>query len=250
MGKNVIKFPERAEKNIEAVLDEFLAEQRKRLKPRTVLRYEDVIELLKDHLNGYGHTGLSKAESVFLDRYCNAEGSEHREFCRIFGPEKIIENLGDFLGYFMVRKVMAGADFKRSSGTVMKKLSKWLTEKGYISEESAMEGIEEGADAARDLPRAERAAEILYRAAEGSGIDPDKLDDEDYMEFDHYTISRIEPAKLWIVIYEKGKRGTLGPVHVPKSATSLLKESWDIGCALGKVNGKWRIVEMGNVYPL
>ncbi|GMT48323.1 MAG: hypothetical protein IEMM0007_1889 [bacterium] len=104
--------------------------------------------------------------------------------------------------------------------------------------------------AARDLPRAERAAEILYRAAEDSDIDPHKLDDEEYMEFDHYPISRIEPGKLWIAIYEKGKRGTLGPIPVPKSATSLLGESWDISCALGKVNGKWRIIEMGNVYPL
>ncbi|GBE36959.1 hypothetical protein BMS3Bbin07_01114 [bacterium BMS3Bbin07] len=250
MGKNVIKFPERAEKNIEAVLDEFLAEQRKRLKPRTVLRYEDVIELLKDHLNGYGHTGLSKVEAVFFDRYCNAEGSEHREFCRIFGPEKIIENMGDFLGYFMVRKVMAGADFKRSSGTVMKKLSKWLTEKGYISEESARDGVDEGIAAARDLPRAERAAEILYRASAGIGIDPAGHDFEDFMEFEQYTISGMEPGKLWVRIYEGGERATLGPVAVPESATSLLAKGWDISCALGKVNGKWRIVEMGNVYPL
>ncbi len=173
------------------VLEEFLAVQRKRLKPRTLLRYEDTIGLLKDHLNGYGHTSLSKAEAIFFDRCCNSEGSEQREFCQVFGPEKIIENMGDFLGYFMVRKVMAGADFKRSSGTVMKKLSKWLTEKGYISEESARDGVDEGSE-----------------------------------------------------------RATLGPVAVPESATFLLAKGWDISCALGKVNGKWRIIDMGNVYPL
>ncbi len=250
MSKKVIKFPERAEKTIEVVLAEFLAEQRKRLKPRTVSRYEDVVELLKDQMNGYGHTSLSPDESALFDRCYNAGGSEHREFCQIFGPEKIIENMGDFLGYFMVRKVMAGADFKRSAGTVTKKLSKWLAEKGYISEESARDGMEEGADASRNLPRAARAAEILYRAAEDSGIDPNDLDDEDYMEFDHYNISRVEPGKLWVEIYEKGKRDTLGPILVPKSATSLLGEGWDISCALGKVKGKWRIIEIANVYPL
>ena len=35
MSKKAIKFPERAEKTIEVVLAEFLAEQRKRLKPGT-----------------------------------------------------------------------------------------------------------------------------------------------------------------------------------------------------------------------
>ncbi len=250
MSKKVIKFPEQAETTIDVVLEEFLTEQRKRLKPATVSGYEGVVTLIKDHLNGYGHTNLSKAELSLFDRLYNAGGAEHREFCQLFGPEKIIDNIGDFLGYFIIRKVMAGADFKRTAGTVTKKLSKWLAEKGYISEEASMEGFEEGATAARDLPKAEKAAEILYRAAEDSIADTDELDDQDYMEFDHYSISRIEPGKLWIVIYEKDKRGTLGPISVPKSATSLLGEGWDISCALGKVKGKWRIIEMGNVYPL
>jgi len=34
------------------------------------------------------------------------------------------------------------------------------------------------------------------------------------------------------------------------SVTFLLAKGWDISCALGKVNGKWRIIDMGNVYPL
>ncbi len=250
MGRKVTKLPEIASRTIEDVLEEFLEEQRKRLKPRTVSTYENVISLLKDQMNVFGHVGLSKAESALFDRYYNAGGSEHREFCRIFGPEKITENLGEFLGYFMVRKVMAGADFKRSAGTVTKKLSKWLAEKRYISEESAMDGMEEGAAAARDLPQAARAAGIIYNASEGYNIDPDDIDDEDYMEFDHFTISRIEPGKLWVEIYEGGERGTLGPVAVPESATFLLAKGWNISCALGKVNGKWRIIDMGNVYPL
>ena len=232
MSKEVIKFPERAETTIDVVLGEFLAEQRKRLKPGTVSTYEDVIALLRDQMNGYGHLSLSRTETALFDRYYNARGPEHREFCQLFGPEKIIENMGEFLGYFMVRKVMAGADFKRAAGTVTKKLSKWLNEKGHISEESARDGAEEGAAAARDLPKAEKAAEILYRAAENSGIVPHRLDHEDHMEFNHYSISKIEPGKLWITIYEKGKKSALGPVSVPVSATALLVEGWNISSPL------------------
>ena len=40
----------------------------------------------------------------------------------MFGPEKIAENLGEFLDYFMVRKVIAGQELLKASGTVTGKL--------------------------------------------------------------------------------------------------------------------------------
>lgn len=58
----------------------------------------------------------------------------------------------------MIRKVMGGADLKRAAGTVTERLSKWLAEKGYVSDGEAREGMEKGAEAGRDLPKAERAA--------------------------------------------------------------------------------------------
>lgn len=56
-----------------------------------------------------------------------------------------------FLGYFMIRKVMAGQELARAAGTVTKKLSKWLAAKGCISEEEAQDGADEGVKAVRDL---------------------------------------------------------------------------------------------------
>jgi hypothetical protein len=44
----------------------------------------------------------------------------------MFGPEHILDKVGEFLNYFMVGKVTAGADTLWASGTVMKKLAKWL----------------------------------------------------------------------------------------------------------------------------
>jgi len=72
MGRKVTKLPEIASRTIDDVLEEFLEEQRKRLKPRTVSTYENVISLLKDQMNVFGHVGLSKAESALFDRYYNA----------------------------------------------------------------------------------------------------------------------------------------------------------------------------------
>ena len=61
----------------------------------------------------------------------------------------------------MIRKVVAGQDLKRAAGTVMKKLSTWLAAQGHVAEDEAQEGADLGAEAARDLPKAERAARIL-----------------------------------------------------------------------------------------
>ena len=249
MAAKTVKLAQPADPTIDQVFEEFLAEQRERLKPRTVSRYEDVLNLLRHHLNGYAYESLSNVESALFDRHYNAKGDDHREFCQLFGPDKIVGSLGMFLGYFMIRKVMAGQDLKRAAGTVAKKLSKWLATKGYISEEEAQAGADEGTEAARDLPKAERAAQVLFEAVEDLTIDPNDLADEDHLEFDHFTISKIEPGKLWLEIFESGGRHLYGPVRVPKTATKLLRRGWDISCSLGRVRGKWRIVEVANVYP-
>ena len=249
MQKKIIKLPKAAEPNIKQAFDEFLADQRKRLSPRTLKDYKDVIQLLTDYMNNYAYESLPKAESAFFDKHYNAHGKERRDYCELFGPEKITDELGMFLGYFITRKVMAGADFKRLAGTVTKKLSKWLYERKYISVEEAQQGVEEGADAAKNLPKAEKAAQILYTLAEDLDIDPNELSDNDYYDFDHYTIEKIEPEKLWLVVFDgKGKK-TIGPIAVPRQATGLLSEGWDISCALGRKRGKWMIIEMANVYP-
>ncbi len=196
MAVKIVKLAQPANPTIDQVFDEFLAQQRERLKSGTVSKYEDVLNLLRHHLNGYGYESLSTAESALFDRHYNANGDEHREFCELFGPDKIVGSLGSFLGYFMIRKVMAGQDLKRAAGTVTKKLWKWLAAKGYISVEEAQAGADEGAEAARDLPKAERAAQILVDAVEDLAIDPNVLADEDYLEFDHFTIGKIEPGRL------------------------------------------------------
>ena len=114
MAAKITRLPQPASHTIEQVFDEFLGDQRRRLRPRTLSKYEDVLGLLRDHLNGYAYQSLSTAEAALFDRYYNAPGDKHLEFCQLFGPDKIVANLGGFLGYFMIRKVVAGQDLKRA----------------------------------------------------------------------------------------------------------------------------------------
>ena len=249
MGAKIVGLPRPAEPNIRRVLEEFLDEQRARLRPRTLARYEAVLDLLRSHLNGYAHECLSAPEAARFERSYNAEGGEHREFCDLFGPGKIVESLDSFLGYFMIRKVIAGEDFLRAAGTVTKKLSKWLAGKGYVTQEAAGEAMETSAAAARDLPRAERAAQILRNASDRLDIDVAQLAEEDYLEFDHFTIARVEPGRLWLEVRVDRKMRVRGPIPAPVPATRWLRPGWTISCSLGRVRKSWRLLEVANVYP-
>ena len=249
MNAKIVAPARPSELNISRVFEEFLEEQRTRLAPRTLARYKAVLDLLRSYLNGYAHESLSAPEAALFERCYNAGGEEHREFCDLFGPEKIVESLDSFLGYFMIRKVIAGEDFLRAAGTVTKKLSKWFAGKGYISQEAAGEATETSAAAARDLPRAERASQILRDAADRLDIDAAALDDKDYLEFDHFTIARVEPGRVWLEVRENRRMRARGPIPVPEPATRWLRPAWIISCSLGRVRKSWHLLEVANVYP-
>ena len=226
---------------IALVLAQFLADQRKRLTPKTFARYEYVVELLQHCLDGYAYQSLNKADSKLFDRLFNAKGDEHREFCQVFGPEHILQNVGQFLDYFMIRKVIAGKEIIRSAGTVTKKLAAWLAEKGYAAATDVEDAKEHGAAAARDLPKAEELAMRLYRLAE----DQERGDEDDEIE-DHFLLTRVEPGKIWLA----GMDGReLGPIQVPEDISRRCTVGWTISGVVGRLGKKWQIVEAWTVYP-
>jgi hypothetical protein len=231
-----------AEETIEHVLAEFLDEQRTRLKDKTFSNYAGIIELFQDSLDGYAYEGLSKADAALFDRLYSAEGAEHRDFCQIFGPEKIPENVGEFLNYFMVRKVMCGKDMLRAAGTVMKKLGKWLADKGYLDPEDAEDLIDRGSSAAKELPATEDVASMLYEYCEGIAL---KYDDDDVVE-DHFTIKTIEAGKLHLLGMSANQPIV---VPVPRKVSNACQEEWTISGAVVKIRQGWRLLEAWNVYP-
>jgi hypothetical protein len=225
---------------IERVLREFLTECKLQLAPRTTHMYESVLQLLCACLNSYGHQTLSDDElNDFETAY---KAGDEQAFCRLFGPDRIVDNLGEFLGYFMARKVVAGESLLRASGTVTGKLVAWLAERGYLSPADAAEGLQQARAAARNLPRAARLASALFDVAEhGRAVNVNALADEDYLEGE-LTISRVEPGRLWF-------DGEIGPVKVPKVVTDLAPTGWMVSLALSRVKGQWRVLQVGTVYP-
>ncbi len=231
-----------ANPTITEILARFLEDQRRRLTPRTFSNYEHVVELLQHCLDGYGHQSLDRADASRFERLYNAEGAEHREFCEIFGPEHILQNLDEFLGYFMVRKVIAGKETLRAAGTVTKKLAAWLAENGYVAGRDAEDAAKRGGEAARDLPRAEELASRLRELAVGRG-----RGDEDDEREGHFRITRVENGRIWL---EDGVGGDdVCSLKVPADVARRCQVGWTLSGILGRSGKGWRIVEAWNVYP-
>jgi hypothetical protein len=225
---------------IETVLDEFLDEQEARLSPATFRKYGSSVELLWMHLNGYGHEALSEAELERFQRALNEDGDEEA-FCHIFGPEKIVEQIPQFLYWFMLRKVMARESDLRAAATTSRKLARWLVDRRYVSSASAELALEASDSARNDLPAADRLSSLLYEHA-GGFLGPEPPQDGARIVEDYLTIERTEPGVLWF-------EGGLGPVQVPDEAAELAKPGWGLWGALACEKGRWRLLEHGIVYP-
>lgn len=228
---------------IAVVLAQFLAEQEQRLAPKTVAQYRDVVELLRHYLNGYAYLSLSELDAKRFERLQHATGDAQREFCQIFGSEHILPNVSEFLGYFMIRKVMASRTLLRAAGTVTKRLAAWLAEQGYVDTEAAELAKERGAEAARELPKADELATRLQALAD-EWADPDAADQIE----DHFQITRVEPGKVWLAGLIDGREH--GPIQLPEEIRRRCQVGWTVSGVIGRVGPRWHLIEAWNVYPL
>jgi hypothetical protein len=229
-------------KTIKQVFGEFLKEQGGRLKPGTLRGYEDAIRLIEGYLNGYAANYLDKKERARLKK---AEAEEKKEFCDVFGPDKIgSSEIGEFLDYYMVRKVIGSKELMKTVGRVMRAFVKWMHEKGYMEEED-FEASELTVDELKDdLPLVEELACLIFDFIENNPPEEKVGEERD----SYFRVKRIGPGKLWLVDFMTGGK-EIGPVPVSGEISSGCKEGWVICLTLGKTRRGWRMLQVGNVYP-
>jgi hypothetical protein len=228
------------EVTIDETLERFLADQRERLSEQTFRGYEDVVRLLRHSLDGYAYSWLDENERQRWEQ--EFETNEQGAFCRLFGPEKIPEHLGAFLGDFMVRKVFASQQLLKASGTATGELVRWLSHLGYIDEHAARDASEQAREAARDLPTADRLGMMLHDlAAQTLDVDPERVAEQDWVE-DYLQITDVEAGKIWF-------EGAVGPIMVARKTSDLARPGWSMHITAARLNDSWRLLEVGFVYP-
>jgi len=227
---------------IDEVLSQFLDAQAERLAHRTFLQYRGVVQLLQMYLNAYAGSYLSGRDLRRFNALYDSKGAAHREFCEIFGPDHILSNVSEFLGYYLVRKAAAGEDLLRQAATVTKRLAGWLVANGHIGAEAAETAVDTATSAGHTLPKLERLAQRLraHAAASARGI-PTAEGIQD-----HFTLTRVEPGQVWVTAVAGGTDH--GPIALPEEATGELRSGMVISGVLVPRRGGWRWAEVWNVY--
>jgi len=223
------------------ILEKFLDEQQERLAKRTFVKYNDVITLFEDYLDGYAYQHLDEEEAKSFEKKLF---NESKQYCELYSTDRLDSiELDEFMTYFMIRKVMASQELLKNTGTVLRKFVKWLKENSYIKEEKFKQLYDTVNEKKGDLPKVEKLSELLYDNGRRNSI----YTYDDYEE-DNFIISKVEDDKLWLESFlEENKE--IGPVKVSKKISSLAQIGWSVYLVLGKSDGSWFIIESGNVYP-
>ncbi len=122
----------------------------------------------------------------------------------------------------------------------IEKLCAWLALKGLVETEDALDSTKTAGRASKTLPRSTKAGNLIHKLAQATNCSG-KVECEGYMD-----ITKVAQDSIWLCPIGGEE---IGPVSLPKQITELLEVGWEINCALAKQRGKWKIVEVGNIYP-
>jgi hypothetical protein len=113
---------------IKEVFAQFLSEQKSKLAPKTYRDYESVIDLFENQLDGYAWNGIDDGEKAY-----DEAKKQKKSFIDLYDHTHIEDNVGEFLDYFVPRKVMSGDEFiLKTCPRVIRKLLKWMRDKKLV----------------------------------------------------------------------------------------------------------------------
>jgi hypothetical protein len=216
-------------------MDIFLKESSAKLSKKTVERYQYVLELFHDYLANYAE--LSHEEHKDTDIVLTADTQELHD-----------GQVANFLEWFLIRKVLGPSWINTSAPGIIKKYIQWLDKKGLLAEGAMDDAFEVTKKAAKDLPRVEKAAALLYKLCDkyGDKFQDEDFDDEDYNE-GYGEVTGIIEDKLYLH-YEHEDEKT-GPIQITKEIAKLLKKGDTVNLVVGRKGKMWYPLEVGNVYP-
>ena len=216
------------------VLDEFRAELRENLSDRTYRSYDSPLQLLVHCIDGYGPNYLSGDDS---ERWEEANASQDApRFSEVFGPEYIPQLFSEFLSYFMPRKVQPSKTLAKNTEKTVRKLRKWLTDKGYVEQ------------AATDQPR--NSADLVDATKLRTLLEEVTVwgRESDYPDYDegHFYIEDVGDDAITVNRVTGG--GTV-TIPLPDEVLANCTETMAISGVIVQDGNTWKFLEVWNVYP-
>lgn len=219
--------------NITESMKLFLKELSDNRSAKTTNKYEYVLDLFGSYLANYAELSYE----------------EHKDKgCLITADTKELHDgqVSNFLEWFLIRKVIGPQWLNTTAPSVIKAYIKWLIHQNLITDGAMDEIVETTKKASKDLPRVEKAANLLYKLyEENSGkFYPDKFKDDDYME-GYGEVSGMLDDKLFLD-YEGEK---IEPILITGEIAGYLKKGDTVNLVVGRKKNLWYPLEVGNVYP-
>jgi hypothetical protein len=113
---------------IKEVFEQFLSEQKSKLAPKTYHDYASVIDLFENQLDGYAWNNITDGDKAY-----DEAKKKGKSFIDLYDHAHIEENVGEFLDYFVPRKVMAGNEFiLKTCPRVIRKLLTWMRKRKLV----------------------------------------------------------------------------------------------------------------------
>ena len=200
---------------------------------------EQSIDLLRAALNGYGYQYLNARDGRHYQRVYD-DGDEGA-LCRLFGVTVLLAYLDEYFDDFLIRKVLFRVEDLEATIAETGRLIDWLANEAHLTPSAAARASRRVAEAADEIPAAERLSHALHLEAKRVPVLSGALRDAETVE-DYLIVRRVSPGKLWFW-------DLTGALEVPAEVSALARPGWSINLVLAKVNGRWHILEVGNVYP-
>ncbi len=229
-----------ASPSIDSVLNEFLEDQKRRLKPRTFLQYDTVVDLLRWSLERSTIPADPKlAKAVETARQKGQEDA----VCSLCGPDEIASGMSEFLGWFMIRHVAASPSLMRQAKTVTSKLTQWLAEHRYL-DASSQELLTESVG--RTGPLLPKVATMRDRLSDWISQQSSSFPAGAVVTEGHFTIEEVT-AKGW-KIYDI-MSDVHGEIPVPPQWLDPEQVGWEVSGAVASRGTQLKWVEIWNIYP-
>jgi hypothetical protein len=209
--------------------------------------YQHVVFFLELCINNYGHRNLSDADRARYERLFFAPAPGAADFFEMFGPELLLPELDFFTRAYLHEDVHVSDRVTEKSAAVVSDLRDWLVRSGRIQAAVVAEQERRALERARLSHRLKRLARLLSRQV--VSVDLDLLEDADYVACDDHPLLRVEPGRIWLRVYRRGEPDEVGPIVLPVDVTTHLREGWNLCGALGRLRGRWHLVEVAYVYP-
>ncbi len=234
-------------KSIQSVLREFLEDRGRDLAQQESRLYRHVVLFLELCINNYGHRNLDEDGRERYERLYRDLDGGGRDFFELFGPELLLPELDFFTGTFLKKEVHTSDRVVRKAKDVVSELRRWLVERGHVTAKA----LEEQEESLKARERLKRRLRPIARRVERSlvSLDPSSLAADDYVALDDHLVGRVEPGRIWLRVHRTAVPEEIGPIALPQEITRHLRRGFTLCCSLGKLRGRWRLLEFSDVHP-